>query len=713
MRAPWSDVVHTFHVEDQGVSWKAAAVTGVGADGAEDLPVLLSNLATSLLAVAGCAVLFSPLRRNFPSLYRGSELSGATSLRLPESLFGWLQAWNVKPEEAQESAGLDGAMLLEFCDLSARLLLALGAPLLCLLGPANVLAGWGPAGAGAAASPTGLLNRLGVLGVPPGARLSWAHAAAVWFVVVVSERMIFQAQRAFLPRRFAWLRAMPPPRATTVLVEALPRAQRSDRELERYFASMFSQDVIASAYVVKKTATLAALLEQQQGLEGDDVDEAVEEQREALAASVKEERQRLAEACERGDEEAHASSGFVTFRRQREAALALLVRYKPAKGQMVTRLPPEPSDVNYADLSTDRGEMAISEFTGHCSMALLFLLVMPVSFATMKLTSLRSLRSFVPFVNVLIEQWPVVRAFFERVLPVLLVQFIIGNVPALMMMIFRRFHCTVGHAWAQRSLQAYYYWFLVLFVLLATVVDISLVRTIEKVVDGPVVVIWMLAESMPLATHFYLNFMLLQCVTHAMNLTRYMPLAKYLLLRAAVGEARAVELSEPDQDYFGMGARSARWSLDLVLALVFCSVSPLITAVALVNFLLCRVFYGYLTVFAETRRHDLGGPFFVEKMKQVQFGLLLYVLLMIGIFLRRARSWFPVVVAGLALLPVAYCFKRFSAMAWEFLPFDWVISERFLQRTGQEMAKYQAAGDRRLRYTQPELSEENWGTHAR
>mmetsp|Transcript_79476 Transcript_79476/g.192566 ORF Transcript_79476/g.192566 Transcript_79476/m.192566 type:complete len:295 (+) Transcript_79476:1-885(+) len=272
------------------------------------------------------------------------------------------------------------------------------------------------------------------------------------------------------------------------------------------------------------------------------------------------------------------------------------------------------------------------------------------------------------------------------------------------MWIFRSFFALKADAWAQQRLQISYFWFLVLFVLLITALGASLVGRIVYLAKHPMEIAGVLADSLPNTTHFYLNYVVMQWAVHAMNLTRYIQLTKFFFYRTSVGEHRAVELSEPeDQDYYGPGARSARWSLDLILAIVFCSITPLMTLVTFLNFLITRVVYGYLLTFAETKKHDLGGPFFIEQMKQVQFGLVLYILLMMGVFARRAGSWLPVIIAAGALLPVLYAFKRIYALAWEFLPLETVVTDDFRTRSQAQYRLYQQLGPKRLSYIQPEL----------
>ena len=74
--------------------------------------------------------------------------------------------------------------------------------------------------------------------------LVWAHVAGVWYLVLLGCSLIHRAQRSFLERRFQWLKEIPAPRATTILVENLPKEYRSDEALRFYFLRLFGVDAI-------------------------------------------------------------------------------------------------------------------------------------------------------------------------------------------------------------------------------------------------------------------------------------------------------------------------------------------------------------------------------------------------------------------------------------------------------------------------------------
>merc|ERR1740138_683466 len=128
-----------------------------------------------------------------------------------------------------------------------------------------------------------------------------------------------------------------------------------------------------------------------------------------------------------------------------------------------------------------------------------------------------------------------------------------------------------------------------------------------------------------------------------MILTRYVQWFKYrgqeFLNRHEPEEKRnkiAHDLAEPeDQDYYGMGSRSARFTIMLVISIVFCTLSPLMLVLAFINFAFCRIAYGYLFNFAEIVKADLGGPFFVSQLKHIQQCLFIYITLMAGVLFYR------------------------------------------------------------------------------
>jgi len=183
-----------------------------------------------------------------------------------------------------------------------------------------------------------------------------------------------------------------------------------------------------------------------------------------------------------------------------------------------------------------------------------------------------------------------------------------------------------------------------------------------------------LAKALPQSTHWYTQFLVSQCAVYCMDLTRYINLVKFLALRTVYDTEMARSLCEPeDQDYYGLGSRSARWMTIMWIGIMFCQISPLISFFVFANFAVCRIVYGYLLLYAETRKPDMGGVLWVRMLQDLQICLFFYVLLMVGYFelnYGRTQSCWPSVIAVLSLIPWGRSFYKFSRLSWKSLPYE-------------------------------------------
>jgi len=252
-------------------------------------------------------------------------------------------------------------------------------------------------------------------------------------------------------------------------------------------------------------------------------------------------------------------------------------------------------------------------------------------------------------------------------------QLIMSFVPTFFAYIFSFFFVLKAHARLQHGIQIWYFWFLIMYVLLVIAVGSSTIAMISKFAQDPMHVFEVVEGKMPDATHFYLSFIPVQWVTHPHAMLRVTQLAKFLGFRITCSEEQAKALVEPEgQDYHGIGSRNARNSFNLVLVVVFCSLTPLINLLGFVNFLVCRLCYGYLIPFAETRKPDLGGAFWVTNLMNIQRCLSMYIVLMAGVLCYRvtSTSW-PCIIAASSMIYWYKSFAKFQdAFQWEAMSFE-------------------------------------------
>merc|ERR1719343_289614 len=115
----------------------------------------------------------------------------------------------------------------------------------------------------------------------------------------------------------------------------------------------------------------------------------------------------------------------------------------------------------------------------------------------------------------------------------------------------------------------------------------------------------------------------------------------------------------------------ARWTINLLIGIVFSTISPLMGPLAFIQFAVYRLNYGFLLVYAETPKTDLGGVFWVKALYHLQGGVLIYLTLMIGVLAIRPLTNGPLIVAAPALPLAIHAIKSFrDDFLWDRLPFE-------------------------------------------
>jgi len=374
------------------------------------------------------------------------------------------------------------------------------------------------------------------------------------------------------------------------------------------------------------------------------------------------------------------SKAFVTFKQARTAQICLNLQFNSDSSVWVASVPPEPRDLLWNDLTADPTVQAARDVIGYALVVGLYFAYMPL---VIGISNVASAADMGPM-----------QSLWEGLAPTLGLQIMVAFLPTILLLIFRSFFILKADAWSQTRLQKWYFWFQVVFVILITAIGDSVVEFTTTIFTDPIAVFGMLAETMPHATHFYMNFLVLQWTTHAMNLLRYVPLSKFLGFRNMYEEEEARAKAEPeDQDYYGLGSRSARFTINMVIGIVYSTLSPTVALLAWMNFACCRLFYGYLIPFAETKKPDLGGVFWVTKLEHVFIGNIIYCVLMTGVLFGRAPTAFPGMIIAPTIFYVIWSLGRFKeAFSWENLPFETVAEPT-------EVKKRAMAGQ----YIQPEL----------
>lgn len=668
-----------------------------------DVENLQTSFVFNMLLITAYLGIFALVQHFQPIVYLNNSQTGRTPPPR-ESYYGFF----LSLDQIQDFAGLDGALLVEFCHLGMRICLYLGVPLAMLCLPAYYWLGKHPGQDESQCSrtvhhtPRSSLDLFSIASLRCNQTMRWFLALFVWFVVYVVQRMLWDAQKRFVQMRIAWLQQRPKPQSSTILVSNIPPRYRSDKKLKDYFERLFPDGTIERVYIVKHLETLMSLLhdfdDAEQKLheshyewlqhdqdpdqrpkmmlttEGEPVDKIEHFTRlvEHLTRLIELERSQIHSADSFTQESLCGASGFITFKASRDAEMALRLRLEPEGHLFTMQYAPAPRDVAYGDLLTTPGQRQLSHMVGYMLILAVFILFFPLIGLTSSIINLENLKA-VGFIKQILNGSGWLQSVLEGIFATLLITLFMGILPTTLSFIIDKTFTLTSSAESQLYLQEWYYWFQVIFVLLVTAIGTSLWQRFNDVLASPKGVLFDLAGNLPNTSTFYMNYVILQWSVSVLNVLRYQNLVKFMAWNTICDEARAKQKSEPeDPDYYGVGSRSARLSLVLAIGLVFSLLSPLVLVMVFVFFLVNRAVFSYLLVFAEELKPDLGGKFWALQLRHVHLVLPIFVLVMSGCIWMEPYGG-PGMLALLSLGIWAYEYSRWSDILWETLPFRAVV----------------------------------------
>lgn len=747
------------------------AVMEIDHNMAGDLQALMINIGTCFCLCAGCVLAMSWLRLHFPLTYSHNVISGIAPFTPAETFFGWVRAsLDITTKQAQQTAGLDMAMLLQFHEMCVWIMLLIGIPFVTVFCPLHFFKGGDKA-------QEDRLSKIALGNDQDKFGIWWAVALGTWYVVCITHFVIWNFQKAFVSRRFQWLQDMPEPRSSTVLVTGIPLAYCTDARLKEYFNNMFSdKEAVEAAFIVKHTRPLRLAIDDYEAAKHNlDVAQASwvkdgkdEEKRPRVFKSwayqdaieyytaelkrcdqlVKQERQDVKEKSaavadrfmvEKSDfasdeepeldEKGHlidagirqaltrlgssiepnTTNGFVTFKSRHHQAMAVRMQFRADDEEFLCMVPPDPADVQYQSFMLDESTMRLYHIIGFAWLAALFLAYMPFVLTISQMTNLHVMAEWNDRAKYVVDNYPAIAEAYDGMMGSIGIEIFMSMLPTVLSAIFNSFWTPNATAYLQVYMQNWYFYFLLIFVLLITGLGNSLYDRMKEMLLDPMGVLDVFFSTMPSTSHFYMNYVVLNTVTQGMVLTRYVPLLKYIGWRALFDQATAREKSEPeDPDYYGIGSRSARFTLMFSICLVFSSISPLILILGLLYFSWTRVIYGYLLVFAESRKADLGGVFWCQQIRHIHLVMWIYCVLMSGVCAARGPVWQCGLLPLTAMaLHYAVCIRFGHRFKWEFLPFEAnvALSHKLTKLKEQEKKSWRKTVSASTYYEQPELFE--------
>jgi len=678
----------------------AAHIVGVEKNARGDVAALELNLLVNGSIILAVLIIFTfCLRFRYPTIYQNNVEADVAPRHLQDSYASWLVgSCTLTIDEVADTISLDGAMLLEFTHLGMKVMAVLAIPLMGIMAPLDAFYG-------GAAQIDGLsiwsMNNL-----VTGSWLYWVYMCIVWIVVIVVVQFTWAAKVSFIGRRFKWLREMPKPRATTILVENIPEECRSDQALKAYFGKMFGQKKVREAIVVKQLPGLEkavnAKTEAERGIHSNSFQLKAINQ---LLGSVTKNLDTLHEMnltknlddFKRDKEEAkgaiktqralmeqlaplpggvNTGVGFVTFSDRNVCEIARHLTYTQNAREWRMSQPPDPQSVRWNDLKSNPECTATFQILGYAMIVVLYIAYLPiVVYISIFCTSI-NMGWFEPV--------------WDAFAPSLGLTVVVSLMPMALATIARYFFRLKDDTVAQHKIQVWDFWFQVTYVLMVTAIGTSIASFLKEIAMSPLAIFRILAITLPWSTHFYANYLVMQMTFEVLNLCRYANLFKFLMFSPIYDAEVARALAEPeDQNYYGMGARSTNFVIYLNIGLIFSTLCPVIAGIAFVTFAMLRLTYGYLIPFAETRKSDQGGLFFQSQLQHIFIGLEIYCILMTGVLFQQADSSIPGLVCIPSIFYVGNSLHRFNnSFHWKKLPWEEIMQLEPEKHTEEEDHQY-------------------------
>jgi len=286
-------------------------------------------------------------------------------------------------------------------------------------------------------------------------------------------------------------------------------------------------------------------------------------------------------------------------------------------------------------------------------------------------SELKNLRTKAGFIDAFCDALPNVASLWDSLVAPYALTIVMGFIPTFLSLAISSTY-QKSQGWVQVKINNWYFWFQIIFILFITGLGGNFEKVIDAVLQNPSQLFTRIANAIIASTHFYLKYLPTQWTSLGMVMTRYIQVSKFKAFSGVKQtEQEAKDCSEPeDQDWYGVGCRFSRVTMQLTLVIVLCTLSPLISLLGAITFILTRIVYSFLFIYAETEKEDLGGWCWYHSLKHCQIAIFIYVILMSIVLLERSDSVVPAAVAWSALLPCIYAFQRFErAFNWQHLPF--------------------------------------------
>ncbi|KAG9047641.1 hypothetical protein FS837_001834 [Tulasnella sp. UAMH 9824] len=345
---------------------------------------------------------------------------------------------------------------------------------------------------------------------------------------------------------------------------------------------------------------------------------------------------------------------FVTFETMSSAQIASQVVHAPYHSQCLTTPAPEPRDIVWSNMTYTPGELKFREFfvMGLMALLLLFWLV-PVS-ALSTLLSYEEIRKVMPWLAELIDKNELVRSLVQTFLPSLAVITLNATLPFLLEA-FCYIEGQRARSWVENSLLKKYFLFLLINVVFIFLLASTYLNLLRDLANSPATIPQKLAIALQRgsAKHFFLNYVVLQSFgimpLQLLNVGVVLPKLFYRMFLVRTPRDFA-ELNAPPMVNYGAVYPQA--ILVFVITILYSVIQPLILVFGAIYFGVAYVVYKYKLLFVFYKPYESRGQAWPITFNRCIWGVVLFQILMTGIFGLKKKLIFTFLMAPLIAFTV-------------------------------------------------------------
>ncbi|KAK3818170.1 MAG: hypothetical protein J3R72DRAFT_460309 [Linnemannia gamsii] len=363
-------------------------------------------------------------------------------------------------------------------------------------------------------------------------------------------------------------------------------------------------------------------------------------------------------AMHENEDENKLSAAFVQFNSQLGAHLAAqAVIHRKTLTMQPRHLEVHPKDVVWVNLGHSLKERNIRRaIAAVLAFLLIALWTIPVAFVA-SVAKLDAIVKFAPFLKGVYDLPKVVVGIIQGILPPLGLAILMMILPIIL---YKLTHLSGEVLNSRKTLSVItsFHWFSVVHVLLVTTLANGIFAAVQEIKDNPSAVMSMLSSTLPQASTFFLSFILLSMIQIPLMLLQIGPLIMFWVSKWRATTPRQVYAAERTMGFVDWGTTIPVHTIAFAIGLIYSTIQPIILPLMVIYFGLYYLAFRYQFLYVYRQPFDSGGLIFPRIVDQVYIALIIYEIVMLGLFVLQkaagqAAIMFLVLLASIGAIVIS------------------------------------------------------------